>query len=60
MSSEKSKMQIMKNHRNKVTVRELRSLAKERGLKRYSKLRKAELIELILQSKSRFHDSTHV
>ena len=60
MSSEKSKMQITKNRSNKVTVRELRSLAKERGLKRYSKLRKAELIELILQSKSRFHDSTHV
>jgi len=29
-------------------------LSKERGLKGYSKLRKAELIELILQSKSRF------
>jgi len=45
---------------NAMTVRELRLLAKERGLKGYSKLRKAELIELILQSKSRFHDSTRV
>jgi len=62
MSGEKSKKQITKNRLNKkgYTVRELRSLAKERGLKRYSKLRKDELIELIHQSKSRFHDSTHV
>jgi len=55
---------MTKNRLNETTpslpVRELQLLAKECGLKDYSKLRKAELIELILQSKSRFHDSTRV
>jgi len=45
---------------NVMTVKELRLLAKERGLKGYSKIRKAVLIQLILHSKSRFHDSTRV
>jgi len=55
---------MTKNSLNETTpslpVRELQLLAKECGLKGYSKLRKAELFELILQSKSRFQDSTRV
>jgi Rho termination factor, N-terminal domain len=68
MASEKSKMRITENRFNEAIgslekgyrVRELRLLARERGLKRYSKLKKAELIELILQSERLFHESTRV
>jgi len=63
MSDEK-KMRISKNRLNETTpslsLRKLRSLAKEHGLKGYYKLKKADLIELIQQSKSSFHDSTRV
>ena len=68
MASEKSKMRITETVltrrsaalKKAIEYENLRLLARERGLKRYSKLKKAELIELILQSERLFHESTRV